>query len=416
MDQAMPRKKHPAKKHGWLRKITLDHCMKGGVDIPFLILVLILVFIGLVMLASASYAYALNNEGNSYHFISRQAIWAMVGLCGMGIASCVDYKIFHKISIPLWLGCLVLLVWALAVPTKDAHRWIYFGGFQFQPSEVAKLALILLLSHVMSIFYKEKYHGRWDGLGLFAVCMFILGVTAILIIREPHLSCTVIICLISGYLMIAGGIRARWILILVAIIAIGLLAVLFSGMISYSSARLDVWRDPFGYADKNLSHQTRQSLYAIASGGLFGRGLGNSRQKYLYLPEPQNDFIFAIVCEEFGFIGAVLVMALFGLLVWRGVVIALRARDKFGMLVAMGLTVQVGIQALLNFAVVTNSIPNTGISLPFFSYGGTSLMLLLGQMGIVLSVSRTARVEKVDRKKKRKDPPEEGKQPAQRTL
>ena len=355
---------------------------------------------GLVMLASASYAYALSNKGNSYHYIARQAIWAVLGLVLMFLASIVDYKIFHKLSIPIWLFCLVLLVWALLVDTKDAHRWIYFAGVQFQPSEIAKFSLVILLAHVMSIYYRDKYDTFWGGFGLFGTCGLILGITALLIILEPHISCTIIVCLMCGYMMVAGGIRARWIVILLVVGAAAILFVIFSGKISYSGGRVGVWLDPFNYPDKDASHQTRQSLYAIGSGGLFGLGLGNSRQKYLYLPEPQNDFIFAIICEEFGFIGALIVILIFALLVWRGIVISLRAPDKFGMLVGMGLTVQVGIQALLNIAVVTNSIPNTGISLPFFSYGGTSLSMLLAQMGIILSISRTARIQKVDRRMK----------------
>lgn len=400
MDQPMQKSNVKKKKSSWLRSITWDYCERGGVDIPFLIIVLVLLFIGLVMLASASYAYALSNRGNSYFFISRQAKWALVGLCAMAVASCIDYKIYHRLSIPIWGIAIVLLVWALLVPTQDAHRWIYIGGFQFQPSEIAKVALVFLLSHIMSIYYRERYTTFFGGLGLFSACICVLGLTAVLIIREPHISCTVIICLMSGYLMIAGGIRARWIIILASVGAAAILFIIFSGMISYSNARVAVWLDPFGYADKNVSHQIRQSLYAIGSGGLFGLGLGASRQKYLYLPEPQNDFIFAIVCEELGFIGAIVVIALFALLVWRGVVISLRAKDRFGMLLGLGMTVQVGIQALLNIAVVTNSIPNTGISLPFFSYGGTSLLMLLAQMGVVLSISRTARVDKVDKVQK----------------
>ena len=220
------------------------------------------------------------------------------------------------------------------------------------------------------------------------------GLCAALLILEPHLSCTMIMFAITALMMFFGGVKVRWFVLLLIILGVIAYIALFTDLVPYASDRIGVWRDPFGYPDKDKSHQTRQSLYAIGSGGLLGLGLGNSRQKYLYLPEPQNDFIFSVICEELGLVGAALILALFGLLIWRGALIALRAPDKFGTLLAMGLISQVGLQVLLNVAVVSNTIPNTGISLPFFSYGGTSLVMLLCEMGVVLSVSRSGRAEK----------------------
>ena len=227
--------------------------------------------------------------------------------------------------------------------------------------------------------------------------VILLGITVFLLIREPHVSAAVIIIAMAGMMMFIGGVPLRWFAMAFGVVAAALLyLVLFTSEFGYANDRIVAWLDPFTTNKELLADtwQTRQSLYAIGSGGLLGLGLGQSRQKYLYLPEPQNDFIFAIVCEELGFIGALIIVILFALLVWRGVTISLKAKDKFGMLLGIGLTLQVGLQVVLNIAVITNTIPNTGISLPFFSYGGTSLVILLAQMGVVLSISRTSAIEK----------------------
>ncbi len=364
---------------------------RAGIDLPFLALVLALVAIGLIMLFSSSYAYALAYKGNSFFYLGRQAIWALAGVAVMLIASFFDYHKFHRLALPLILLSYALLTIVILLPTQDdAKRWIRLGGMSFQPSEITKFALIVLYAHLMA-----KYH---DKMNKFATGVLpyvaIFGSTAALLVLEPHLSCTMIVFGITVLMLYLGGVQRRWFIIAFAILGVLAYIALFTDLIPYASTRIEVWRDPFGYPNPDDSHQTRQSLYAIGSGGLLGRGLGNSRQKYLYLPEPQNDFIFAVVCEELGFVGAVAILMLFVLLVWRGAVIALRAPDRFGTLLAMGLTAQVGIQVLLNVAVVTSTIPNTGISLPFFSYGGTSLLMLLGEMGLVLSVSRSARMDK----------------------
>ena len=282
---------------------------------------------------------------------------------------------------------LILLVIVLFMPEYNGcKRWLVLPGLgTLQPSEIAKFAVVLVFSHMISLNH-DRMKSFTTGVLPFAV---ILGVVAVLMLLEPHLSGTLLILFIGAVLMFVGGTGLKWFALAggLGAAAIAAAVVALPELVPYATDRLASWRDPF--ADPlGEGHQTIQSLYAIASGGLAGLGLGNSRQKYLYVPEPQNDFIFSILCEELGFIGAALAVALFLLLLLRGMSIAVRARDKFGALLAVGFVVQVILQAVLNMAVVTNTIPNTGISLPFFSSGGTSLMMLLGEMGIVLSVSR----------------------------
>ena len=359
-------------------------------DWPLAIIVLTLVVFGLVMLFSASYATAYYRfKGDSFHFIRQQALFAAVGVVVMFVASHVDYHIFHKFAWPIMAVTVVLLIVVLFMPELNgAKRWIFLPiGGNLQPSEVAKFAVIVLFAHIISINHKRMKTFAYGVLPF----VVILGVIAGLMLLEPHLSGTLLILGIGAVLMFVGGTGLKW-FALAGIAGAGAIAaavVLLPELVPYAMGRLSSWRDPF--ADPlGEGHQTIQSLYAIASGGAAGLGLGNSRQKYLYVPEPQNDFIFSILCEELGFVGAALTVVLFLLLFLRGMSIAVRARDKFGALLAVGFVVQVVLQAVLNIAVVTNTIPNTGISLPFFSSGGTSLMMLLGEMGIVLSVSRQA--------------------------
>ncbi len=369
--------------------------VRSGLDMPFLFLVLILLVIGLVMLFSASFAYAYYNfNKDSYYFITRQAVFAVLGVVLMLSISYFDYHHLHKFAIPLLLVSYALLVVVLFLPgTKDVHRWIDLGVFQFQPSEIAKFALTLCFAHLISINFKRMDTFRYGVLPY----MILLGITVFLLVQEPHVSAAVIVVALAGMMMFIGGVRLRWFGVAFGAVTAGIAyLVLFASELGYANDRIVAWLDPFT-TNKALmadTWQTRQSLYAIGSGGLLGLGLGQSRQKFLYLPEPQNDFIFAVVCEELGFIGALIIVILFALLVWRGVTISLKAKDKFGMLLGIGLTLQVGLQVVLNIAVITNTIPNTGISLPFFSYGGTSLIILLAQMGVVLSISRTSAIEK----------------------
>ena len=365
------------------RRLRSQPCL----DLPFLCVLLMLLCLGLLMLFSAGYAVALYRRGDAYTYIRPQLLFAALGLAAMYAASLVDYHIWHKLAWPVMGLSLLLLVVVLFMPEYNGcKRWIVLPGLgTLQPSEIAKFAVVLVFSHIISLNH-DRMQGFAAGVLPFGI---ILGLVAVLMLLEPHLSGTLLILSIGAVLMFVGGTGLRW-FALAGGLGLGTIfaAVLaLPQLVPYAADRLSTWRDPF--ADPlGEGHQTIQSLYAIASGGVAGLGLGNSRQKYLYVPEPQNDFIFSILCEELGFIGAALVILLFLLLLLRGITLAVRARDKFGALLVVGFVVQVVLQAILNIAVVTNTIPNTGISLPFFSSGGTSLLMLLGEMGIVLSVSR----------------------------
>ena len=359
----------------------------GPVDLPFLVLVLALVAFGLVMLFSASYAVALYRRGDAYAYIRPQLLYAALGLAAMWLASRVDYHLYHKLAWPVLGVSLVLLTVVLFMPEYNGcKRWLVIPGVgTLQPSEIAKFAVVLAFAHIISL--------NASRMGSFAVGVLpfglVLGAVAVLMLLEPHLSGTLLILGIGAVLMFVGGTALRWFILAGAgaVGAVGAAVAVMPGLVPYAASRLASWLDPF--ADPlGDGHQTIQSLYAIGSGGATGLGLGNSRQKHLFVPEPQNDFIFSIVCEELGFVGALAVVGLFILLLLRGITLAVRAPDRFGGLLVVGFVVQVAMQAALNIAVVTNTIPNTGISLPFFSSGGTSLMMLLGEMGIVLSVSR----------------------------
>ena len=366
--------------------------VSGKLDITFLSFVLILFTIGLVMLFSASYAYSYEYYGNSYKFITRQALFGAVGIVIMLGISKIDYHFWRRFAWIAYAVTIIMLGILLVLPPMvdgmDVKRWIVIGPVNFQPSEVAKFAVILLFSSLIAANQKQMKSFRF-----IVFLVFLLGLTCGLVVLEPHLSATVLIFAIGVALLVVGGIPKRYIFAGAGAAAgLGVLAVA-TGFIGYGSDRIKYWLDP--WADPTgLGFQTIQSLLAIGSGGILGRGIGQSRQKYLWVPEPHNDFIFSIVCEELGLIGAMVIIILFCLLVWRGFTIAMRSQDKFGSLLAIGLTFQVGLQAMLNIWVVTNTIPNTGISLPFFSYGGTSLVILLAEMGIVLSVSRGASIEK----------------------
>lgn len=371
-------------RRGILNRI-LPAYINSSVDLTFLVLVLLLLVFGLVMMFSASYAYAYYYEGNSFHFISRQLIWAVLGLAAMFVFSRLDYHFWRKLAWPLFPLTVILLVLVYFMPAiNDAHRWIILGGLQFQPSELAKFSMVLLYAHLL-VSNEKKLSKFKYGVWPFLV---ILALYAGLIVKEPHLSATVLLVGMAAVMLVIGGLPAKWIAAAGAIGAAGVAAIYaIPSLRERAMERIVTWQNP--YADAlGSGFQTLQSLYAIGSGGLMGAGIGNSRQKYLFLPEPQNDFVFSVVCEELGFVGALLVIILFSLLIWRGFTIAMKSRDRFGSMLTVGFIAQVGVQAILNIAVVTNTIPATGISLPFFSYGGTALAILLGEMGIVLSVSR----------------------------
>ena len=358
-----------------------------AMDLPFLVLVLTLVGFGLVMLGSASSAVALYRRNDAFAYLRPQLLYAALGIFAMWVASRVDYHIYHKLAWWVLGLSLVLLVAVLFMPEYNGcKRWLVLPGLgTLQPSEIAKFAVVLVFSHIISM-----NHDRMESFAVGVVPFaLVLGVVAVLMLLEPHLSGTLLILGIGAVLMFVGGTGLKWFALAGAagIAAIGAAVLVMPDLVPYATDRLASWVDPF--ADPlGDGHQTIQSLYAIGSGGAAGLGLGNSRQKHLFVPEPQNDFIFSILCEELGFLGACAVILLFALLLWRGITLAAHAPDRFGALLTVGFVVQVALQAVLNIAVVTNTIPNTGISLPFFSSGGTSLMMLLGEMGIVLSVSR----------------------------
>ena len=356
-------------------------------DIPFLLILLLLLSYGLIMLFSAGYAVALYRRGDAYTYIRPQLLFAALGVLAMYAASLVDYHVWHRLAWPMLGISLLLLAIVLFMPEYNGcKRWIVLPGLgTLQPSEIAKFAVVLVFAHIISLNH-DRMQTFATGVLPF---MVILGAVTVLMLLEPHLSGTLLILGIGAVLMFVGGTGLKW-FALAGIAGAGAIAaavVLLPELVPYAADRLNSWLDPF--ADPlGDGHQTIQSLYAIGSGGAAGLGLGNSRQKHLFVPEPQNDFIFSILCEELGFLGACAVILLFSALLWRGITLAAHAPDRFGALLVVGFVVQVALQAVLNIAVVTNTIPNTGISLPFFSSGGTSLMMLLGEMGIVLSVSR----------------------------
>lgn len=371
---------------------------RSGVDRPLFYLILVLLVIGLIMLFSASYAYSYYYFDNSYHFITPQALFAILGLVFMGLISLFDYHHLHKFAFPLFfvtLGLLaavkVLAGTSIAPILNGANRWLYIGPINFQPSEIAKFTLVLIFAHLISINYHKMGTFRYGVLPYLIILLMIAG----LILVENHVSATLIVLAIAAVMLFIGGVKLRWFAVAGGLAGAGILyLLLYSDKFSYALDRIKGWLDPFNPPEGVDTWQTQQSLMAIGSGQALGLGLGQSRQKYLYLPEPQNDFIFAIVCEELGFVGALVIILLFALLIWRGIVVSLNAQDKFGTMLGIGITAQVGIQVILNIMVVTNTIPNTGISLPFFSYGGTSLVILLCEMGVLLSVSRSSSLDK----------------------
>ena len=363
---------------------------RGPIDVPFLLLVLLLTGVGLIMLFSASFPYAYYRAGRPTYYFFRQAIFAAMGLVAMLVIGRFNYARFRGAArIALYASIFLLflvIVPGVGITSHNATRWLGIPGtdFQFQPSEIAKLGVILYFADSISK-KKDKMRSFRDGILHYGL---VLGVIAFLMWREPHFSGMVLIVGIGAMMMFVGGIPAYWVGVGAGGVALVAYAFL-SGLIQYNSSRIAVWLDPLN--DEwalDTAFQLRQGLIAIGSGGLLGLGLGKSRQKFLFLPEPQNDFIFAIVCEELGLVGATLIMAIFALLIIRGYWIALHARDRFGSLLVVGVTTQIALQVFLNIAVVTNLLPNTGISLPFFSYGGTALLMQLAEMGIVLSVSR----------------------------
>ena len=370
------------------RPESIPRALAGRMDLPFLLLTILLTVLGLVMLFSASFPSASYKQGDPAYFLKRQAIFALLGMAAMVVMSRMDYhrlrgmaKILMYVSIFL---LVLVLVPGVGIKENGATRWLgKVGVLTFQPSEIAKLAIIVFFADSISkkknLMESFKYGVRPYLLTL----AFFSG----LMLLEPHLSGTILIVGTGVVLMIVGGIDKRWAIGSVAALGFTYVKLVEAGVISYGADRIRMWEDPWIDA-LDEGYQMCQSLIAIGSGGLTGVGLGKGRQKFLYLPEEHNDFIFAVVCEELGLIGAALVMLIFALLILRGFWIALQARDRFGALLVVGIMTQISLQTFLNIAVVSGLVPATGISLPFFSYGGTALALQLFEMGIVLSVSR----------------------------
>lgn len=372
--------------------------VRGGIDIYFLIIVVAISIIGAVMAYSASAYTGEYYYGDSLYYLKRHLIFLGIGVMISLVFVLYARPWFWKFfGIGSYIASVFLLIIVLLVGRSGngAQRWIQIGPLTIQPSEIAKLSIVLLLALVMARNEKKinlsQRHGGSFKYGVLYPGV-IIAVIGGLVILEKHLSGLIIIGLLGLTIMFLGGTDWRWLaLICGAGVAVVILALIF---LPYTRDRVITWINISNADPSGSAYQTLQGMYAIGSGGLFGVGLGNSQQKYGYIPEPQNDFIFTIVCEELGFIGAALVIGLFVLLLWRGYVIASKAPDKFTSLVVYGLTTKVALQTALNIAVVTNFMPNTGISLPFFSSGGTALILQIFEMGIILNISRFSNVKK----------------------
>ena len=388
-----------------------EQLAKGPLDLPFLMLVCMLTGVGLIMMFSASFASALYNSSdavrnNPWYYIQRQAVFAAIGLVGMYIVSRMNYEYFRILAIPALVFSIVLLVLVLlpgfhTVRSDGVKRW--FKGIgpipSLQPSEIAKVAVILFFSARLSKrdterqrrFTRRTSTGRFlnwlEKIGFLELVPYgvVMAVVLGLVVAEPHMSGTVLILVGAAAVLFISGVSLKWFVGLGSIALTALTFIVFAT--DYMTRKINLWLDPWS-EPRDGGYQIIQSLYAIASGGLLGLGLGNSRQKFLYIPEPQNDFLFPIVVEELGLVGGLLVLMLFALLILRGYWLALHARDKFGTLTIAGIITLLAAQVFLNIGVVTGLIPNTGISLPFFSYGGSALAIQLGEMGMVLSISR----------------------------
>ena len=367
------------------------------VDFTLCITVLLLLALGIVMVLSASSPAALAESGNSYAYVSRQALSAGIGLVLMIIISKINYhtyKPLYKIAYWVSLG-LLILVPIMGSDANGAKRWIDLGPLgSFQPSEIAKIGFIVFFAAYLTD-HKDDLKSTWKG--FIKPFLWLVPPIFVLVFFQDHLSASIVIIVVTSIMMLIAGTRMRDFLTLgVGGAGAGLAALMLmarmTGKGSFRFDRLTSFLDP--WADQTGDGwQIIQSLYAIGSGGLFGAGLGNSKQKYLYLPFPHNDFIFAVLAEELGFVGCVVVLLLFAIFIWRGILIAMKADDSFGSLLAVGITSLIGIQVIINIAVVTNSMPVTGMPLPFFSYGGTALIILLASVGILLNVSRSMNKE-----------------------
>jgi cell division protein FtsW len=386
------------------RKTLNFRFILAEVDKTFFLIVTILLVFGLIMMFSASYAASQNQYDSGYYYFKRQLMCAGIGIVAMFLASYLDYNFFFntKVAYIFFTGALLLCFYTafFGQETAGARRWVTVFGVQFQPSEILKIAFIVIFSYILSVNCQKFKDSRRHSLVPFIIVFFL--VFAVLALQR-HMSAIMLFGIIGVTLMFVSDIPAKYFWQFIAMCAaagVVLLLVLIvkgGGNFSYISERIESWKDPLS-DPQNTTHQTYESMLAIGSGGWFGLGFLESRQKYLYLPESQNDFIFAVICEELGFVGGVIVVLLFVVFIVKGFQIAVNARDRFGMLLATGITVQIGSQALLNIMVASNAFPNTGISLPFFSAGGTALIFQLLEMGIMMSVSRQTLKHKTPKK------------------
>ena len=365
--------------------------LENPIDYTLLITVLLLLTIGLIMVLSASSPTSLAESGNSYKYFIKQGLFALVGLVLMTFISNIDYRFYKKFYKFAYIIAILLLSSVLVIgkTINGAKRWIYItSSLSFQPSEIVKFCMIVFYAGILT---KNREELKYFFKGWVKHLAFLIPIIGLLII-EPHLSASIIIIGIVGIMMIIAGCKLWQIIVPgfgigIPVAGIAILKIpKFSHAVQRITTFIDPWQDKLG-----AGYQVIQSLYAIGSGGLFGAGLGQSKQKYLYLPEPQNDFIFSVLAEELGFIGCVFVIALFAIFVWRGILVAIKSPDMFGSLVAVGITAMIAIQVIVNIAVVTSSMPATGMPLPFFSYGGTALVILLCQIGVLLNISRAGR-------------------------
>ena len=379
-----------------MQKAKVNKAKKSQVDFVLIIIIIILLSFGIVMVLSASAPSALAETGDSYTYVTKQAIFAVGGLAIMWFVSKIDYRIYKKFY---WLiywcsvGVLLLvLIPGIGINAGGARRWINVGFSQFQPSEITKIGMIIFYAGYLS---DHKEDLRSFKKGFIYPLLWLMPPVLIALFIQNHLSVGIVMSAITFVMMLMAGCRLLYFVITGLVVGGGGIAALMAyfsmagdsaGDSNFRLGRIlnymDPWQDPTGQG-----WQTIQSLYAIGSGGLFGVGLGESKQKYLYVSEPQNDFIFSILAEELGFVGCVVVIVLFALFIWRGILIAMKAPDMFGSLLATGITTLVMVQVVINIGVVTNTIPNTGMSLPFFSAGGTALVMLLGMCGILLNIS-----------------------------
>ena len=381
-----------------MQKAKVNKAKKSQVDFVLIIIIIILLSFGIVMVLSASAPSALAETGDSYTYVTKQAIFAVGGLAIMWFVSKIDYRIYKKFY---WLiywcsvGVLLLvLIPGIGINAGGARRWINVGFSQFQPSEITKIGMIIFYAGYLS---DHKEDLRSFKKGFIYPLLWLMPPVLIALFIQNHLSVGIVMSAITFVMMLMAGCRLLYFVITGLVVGGGGIAALMAyfsmagdsaGDSNFRLGRIlnymDPWQDPTGQG-----WQTIQSLYAIGSGGLFGVGLGESKQKYLYVSEPQNDFIFSILAEELGFVGCVVVIVLFALFIWRGILIAMKAPDMFSSLLATGITTLVMVQVVINIGVVTNTIPNTGMSLPFFSAGGTALVMLLGMCGILLNISKS---------------------------